>query len=115
MNFFQDSCSEKIHFMDMASQHSGRNIKFISLFSGGLEEMELRQRKGMPAFVLHGENFPKNISEVMIEFEKILSSYYSYNSGDVLYQIIDKRKTLSNWIVSYPHFCCYSKWIKVPK
>lgn len=98
---FQDSCSKTIHFMDMALQQSDRNIKFISLFSGGLEEMELRQKRGMPAFVLHGDDFPRDISKVMIEFEKILSRYDLDNSGDVLYRVICERNASSNTLICY--------------
>lgn len=82
--------------MDMASQKVEKNIKLISLCSGGLEVMELRQSKGAPGFVLHGEIFPQNVSKVMTEFEKILSSYDLNDKQYVLYQITDKRKELSN-------------------
>lgn len=82
--------------MDMASRQYENSIKFFSLFSGGLKEMELRRSKGLPAFVLHGESFPKNVVEVMKEFEKNISNYNLNNSQDILFQIIEKQQLSSN-------------------
>lgn len=95
--------------MDTASRQYGTNIKFFSIFSGGLEEMELRRSNGLPAFVLHGENFPKNIAQVMTEFEKTLRNYDLENGQDVLYQLIEKTQLSSNATISLPPFYVHNR------
>lgn len=94
--------------MDIASQQVEKNIKIVSLYSGGLEEMELRRSKGFPAFVLHGDIFPQNIPKVMTEFKKILNNHYLNDNREVLYQIIDETNESSKSTVPYSYSCnCY--------
>lgn len=75
--------------------------------------MELRRSNGLPAFVLHGENFPKNIAQVMTVFEKTLRNYNLENGQDVLYQLIEKTQLSSNAKISLPPF--YNRSTSSPK
>lgn len=85
-----------INYMDNATKMCKENIKFISFFAGGIEEMEARQRRGQPSFVLHGDRFPKNISEVLIDFEKMLKIQKSFDNQHILYEIIENSNTSGN-------------------
>lgn len=80
----------------MASQKVARNIKLISLNSDGFEVMELRQSRGVPGYVLHGEIYPQNVSKIMTKFEKMISSYDWNDNQCVLYQVTDERNDSSN-------------------
>lgn len=86
---FQDSSSKIINYMDNSTKTCKGAIKFISIFAGGIEEMEARQNKGRPSFVLHGEIFPKNLPKVLNEFEKCLETSEAYDGQSILYEILD--------------------------
>lgn len=94
--YFQESSSKMINYMDNATKVCQGNVKFISIFAGGVEEMESRQNEGRPSFVLHGENFPKNLPEILTDFEKMLKTFEPTDNQDCLYEILENSNTSGN-------------------
>lgn len=89
--------------MDSATKACKGKAKFISLFAGGTEEMEARQSKGQPSFVLHGEYFPKNLPEVLTDFEKMLKTFEPADNQCCLYEILENSNTSGNgkWAILF--------------
>lgn len=90
--------------MDNAIQAS-QNVKFISLFAAGVEEMKARQRRGQPSFVLHGESFPENLPEVLTDFEKMLETFEPTDNQRCLYEILENSNSSGKNQVLCHLFC----------
>lgn len=64
-------------------------VNFISLFSGGLKECELRKRQGLPAMLIHSENRVHKFSLLATHMERFFKRKQTLNEN-CLYELIDK-------------------------
>lgn len=80
--------------MNLAMQlfDSKNSVHFLSIFSGGLQELESRRYKGFPAIVFHSENYFKKLSWILSDIDYILSRY-DPNNSPTLYRIAENLES----------------------
>lgn len=103
---FKNSVEEMMTLMDDALQRSNNTVvNFVSLFSGGLQQIESRRSKGFPGVVVHGEYSNKTrLGDIMSEFDSIMSKFDyigTDNDRPTLYEVVNANHETSEYTRVY--------------
>lgn len=76
--------------MDIASREINPNILFVSVFSGGLYECEMRRCDNLPAVMIHSGKFETNKTSILSEAFRILTTM-NYSDLPTFLEISDQE------------------------
>ncbi|XP_065211044.1 fatty acid synthase-like [Planococcus citri] len=99
-----ESIGMKVQNIDLVTRKLDPNIHLVSIFSGGLKELESRRFAGSPAVVFHGNRSTHKLSAVLPLIDDVLSQFDNSNSATLYRFKNTENKTAEPALRNYlPH------------